>query len=881
MIAQLNRILRLVAARVNLGCPANSVFLGRGRVLSSVLAIWMAAVLAVSAAPVAPEKAAVAVRGWLKAEVQPLGEAASQKVGAVQTFRNSAGLPLYHVVALEPAGFVIVAADDALEPIIAFSPLGQFDASPSNPLGALVSQDLPQRLANVRASSGASRFSAKWNRLNAAGGMARASVVTSASSVVSDVRVAPLLSTRWGQATAYEARQLACYNYFTPPYPAGTVSNYAAGCVATAMAQLMRYWQYPTAGVGTNAFNIEVNGVPQARALRGGDGLGGAYDWASMPEMMGFTPALAQRQAIGALTHDAGVAAHMAYTADASGAYPDAAKNALLNVFQYSRAICGIPNSGASLMTGIEAMVNANLDAGCPVLLGISGLAGGHSIVCDGYGYSLATLYHHLNLGWNGLNDAWYALPTVNTAGGYSFTAVNSCIYNVFPSGAGEIISGRVLGPSGTALAGATVTATITDGEAYATTANAQGIYAFAGVPSATRFTITVDAAGYARQTAVCATGTSVDGQVLSGNCWGLDFVLGAASVTGVDHFAWSPIAAQTVGAPFAATLTAQDASGATVDGFSGTVSLSAVSQTAGLTLNPSVTAHFTNGVWTGALTVGQTAEAVTLLACDADGHQGTSATFPVTVVVEMAELTVLASPADGGTVTGGGTFEVGSEHVIAATANPGWGFSRWQDGNTENPRAIVLAADGATYTATFTNQNVPVITAQPQSETVLVGETATLSVSVANEAGTPYAFYWYKQGAMVKSSIGTTSSTFRIAKSQEANSGAYYVKVCNLQAGTSTQSDAATLKVVTTLQPGTDTTSASVPCTLGVPKALPNGQVELTISGAQNTAYEIQASGDLKNWATVNTVTLSATSQTITLAAPGSASFYRAHRVP
>ena len=60
-------------------------------------------------------------------------------------------------------------------------------------------------------------------------------------------------------------------------------------------------------------------------------------------------------------------------------------------------------------------MVNPNLDAGYPVLFGITG-AGGHAIVCDGYGYNPSTMYHHLNMGWSGNDDAWYNLPTIDTA---------------------------------------------------------------------------------------------------------------------------------------------------------------------------------------------------------------------------------------------------------------------------------------------------------------------------------------------------------------------------------------------------------------------------------------------------------------------------------
>ena len=49
----------------------------------------------------------------------------------------------------------------------------------------------------------------------------------------------------------------------------------------------------------------------------------------------------------------------------------------------------------------------------------------------------------------------------------------------------------------------------------------------------------------------------------------------------------------------------------------------------------------------------------------------------------DQTTVTVLAQPSNGGTVTGGGTFTIGSSRTITASANPGWTFFRWTDGNT------------------------------------------------------------------------------------------------------------------------------------------------------------------------------------------------------
>lgn len=73
------------------------------------------------------------------------------------------------------------------------------------------------------------------------------------------------------------------------------------------------------------------------------------------------------------------------------------------------------------------------------------------------------------------------------------------------------------------------------------------------------------------------------------------------------------------------------------------------------------------------------------------------------------ATLAVNASPAEGGSVTGGGSFKVGSKRQISATANTGWHFTQWSDGNTSNPRTVSVPEAGATYTATFVRNSYTV----------------------------------------------------------------------------------------------------------------------------------------------------------------------------
>ncbi len=233
-----------------------------------------------------------------------------------------------------------------------------------------------------------------------------------------------------------------------------------------------------------------------------------------------ITPA--QRQAIGALCYDAGVSTRMSYTAAESTTLLDEADNSLVSTFKYSNSIFGCAGPSGIAGPNLMDMVNPNLDYGHPVILDIASTPGdgyAHAIVADGYGYELSTLYHHLNMGKQGNSDAWYNLPNVG-----SYIMVRGCVYNVFTSGSGEIISGRVTNAYRNPVSDVNVTAQRTGGGTYVATTNNSGIYALAHVPSASAYTITAAKSGYSFVPADVNTGTSQDLNSVSGNVWGVDF---------------------------------------------------------------------------------------------------------------------------------------------------------------------------------------------------------------------------------------------------------------------------------------------------------------------------------------------------------------------
>lgn len=492
--------------------------------VSIFLVIFLFIPTNIYAKPTTPKQAQRLVNNWLKQNRNPLGTHLGQQVTQVQSFRNISGQIVYYTIYLEPQGVVIVPADDLVEPIVAFAPLGQFDPAEDNPLKAIVTRDIPYRIQQVREAERQAEFLGKT--FSPKGGQEQArrkwetltqrlpkSVEKAPLLAVSDLRVAPMVQSRWYQTYV---SGVYCYNYYTP-------NHYASGCVATALAQVLRYHRFPTAALGTLSFSIQVDGSFITSQLRGGDGYGGPYDWDNMALVPDAYVTELQRQAIGALTYDAGVACHMQYSANGSGAYVSDAREALINTFGYSNAVINETSSSFTLNSTIP-MINPNLDAGFPVYLGIRNSSSGHAVLADGYGFDTTTLYHHLNLGWAGRGDAWYNLPTVDT-GSTVFTIFDDCIYNIFPTGTGEIISGRITNARGTPIAGATITATSAGGSSYIVTSNSSGIYALAKIPASSTYTIQAAKTGINfSPPKTISVGSSISYPSNPGNRWGVDF---------------------------------------------------------------------------------------------------------------------------------------------------------------------------------------------------------------------------------------------------------------------------------------------------------------------------------------------------------------------
>lgn len=440
------------------------------------------AAAAVQAGPVSPDEAAWAAAAWLATASVPDGDRIRNALCEdVFTYADESGEFLLHVVKLEGGGYVVTSADTSIFPIVLYAAGGEPpDEDFRNPFWTLVASGLEyqKELRDVArldppgpgGDSRAAEPEEAWAALLAYSPSLSDALVPGRADVA-DVRVPPLLKSQWGQGSV---AGVPVFNYFTP-------GNLPCGCVATAIAQIMRYHRFPAASVPSESFLCLVEGAA-ARI----DTKGGAYAWDDMPMVPDETISLRSRMAVGRLCHDIAVASRSAFSASGTSTSLERAQIPLLGCFGYANtsyvddydAAVGLPQST------LRKIIPPNLDAGLPVCLSVSLFEDGyreygHAIVADGYGYVASSLYVHLNMGWLGADDVWYRLPDIPAqAKGYDFSAVSAVLYNVMPRSTGGVLSGRVLDADGAPIAQATVTAAGSSGS-RTTTTDERGIYSF------------------------------------------------------------------------------------------------------------------------------------------------------------------------------------------------------------------------------------------------------------------------------------------------------------------------------------------------------------------------------------------------------------------
>lgn len=223
--------------------------------------------------------------------------------------------------------------------------------------------------------------------------------------------VEPMLQTQWDQGNYYNG---AC-----PPNPAGPGGRCYAGCVATAVGQLMFYHRWPNQGTGEYSYVHPVYGVQYANFEET------TYLWNGMETSLNSAnPYIAQ------LLYHLGISFDMDYGPNGSGMWNHSAANSMRNFFKYGPQTQYIFRDTTTM--NWDSILVANLEARKPLYYaGWEGVGSqnGHAFVCDGYA---PDNFYHFNWGWSGSYDGYFLLSAL-TPGGNNFNFAQEVIKDIYP----------------------------------------------------------------------------------------------------------------------------------------------------------------------------------------------------------------------------------------------------------------------------------------------------------------------------------------------------------------------------------------------------------------------------------------------------------------
>ena len=302
-------------------------------------------------------------------------------------------------------GYIIVAADDVAQPILAYGEEGNFDAD--NIADGLAyylrfyARQIEYAVENQMTAT--SDVAEQWEQLS------RDGAIKGERATYGDV--APLITTNWNQDSPFNA--------YCPQGQGGPGGHAYAGCVATAMSMVMKKWNWPDHGQGSHSY------TPSGYPMQSVDFENAYYQWNNMPNNVNSN----NYQAVAQLMYHCGVAVDMQYGPSGSGAYSVDVPDALVNYFRYTDHVYRLERE---LYTKLEweEMLIANLREGFPLYYSGADSDGGHAFVCCGYRESDRKFY--FNWGWSGFNNNYFAIDALNTYSG-SFNLNQGAIFDMIP----------------------------------------------------------------------------------------------------------------------------------------------------------------------------------------------------------------------------------------------------------------------------------------------------------------------------------------------------------------------------------------------------------------------------------------------------------------
>lgn len=319
---------------------------------------------------------------------------------------------IYYIINFPFGGWVIISADDVAHPIIAYAYKGSYSSSDTRPV------QFDQWMENVKTqikgaiTDGAAplaKTNSEWSRLEV-------NTEQFSPPMLDYATVGPLLGNlEWDQGTYY--------NQLCPADAGGVGGHVWAGCVATAMSQVMKYHDHPTTGKGSYSYTHATYGLQSANF--------GAttYNWPSMPDELTGTSTSTEKTAVATLIYHAGVSVDMDYDTSGSGASTSQTANSLKKYFKYLESAEYI--NKADYEAEWTSMLRTEINNSRPVIYRGSG-TGGHAFVCDGYNNNAEDDYFHFNWGWSGYYNGFFYLDDL-TPGSYNFVTGQAAVMGIAP----------------------------------------------------------------------------------------------------------------------------------------------------------------------------------------------------------------------------------------------------------------------------------------------------------------------------------------------------------------------------------------------------------------------------------------------------------------
>ncbi len=352
------------------------------------LASFLMFITGLSAQPVSDTEALEVASGFLKK--QQKGSTGLQVTNLIVD-----GQPAAKLVRSDEKGFVLIATDKRLKPVIGFSLKNNIDLENIPPAmeSWLKSYSLSPAI-NQTAHN-------EWNQLKNAS--------TKDSRSFPEVPV--MIPAVWNQSWPYNAH--------CPEHPNGSNGRCVAGCVATAMAQLMYYWQYPDSGNGSKTYFWGKDSTVNFGETN--------YDWSAMDNYINAM----NRDEIAQIIFHSAVSVDMSFGPSASGSTISNSADALKNYFRYVPTLQYNERQFYNYESWKQLIQNEMLGQRPVLYAGVDSTQGGHAFVVDGFRDSC---YFHFNWGWGGNGNGYFHLDNMASSGG-NFSINQRAVTGIIPYG--------------------------------------------------------------------------------------------------------------------------------------------------------------------------------------------------------------------------------------------------------------------------------------------------------------------------------------------------------------------------------------------------------------------------------------------------------------